>query len=163
MAVPVWATNQVLLASDVNTWFVPLVAYKTSPLTRSATGLLADPDLTLSLAANAVYEVRIMINFQNTSSTSAIQWSFTPPTGASGSYGGYCTQPGPINVSLGSTWTATQSAAASDDLGHCHNFGGTIIMSTTAGSLTYNWAPASSGAGSIELFAGSRLIAQRIG
>jgi hypothetical protein len=163
LAVPVWTVGEILTASDVNTWFVPLVAYKTSTLSRTSTTITADPDLVLPVAANAVYEVRIMINFENPSGASAFSWNFTVPSGATGAYGGFTAAPGPVFSSLGSTWPPTNQAAASDNLGHIHNFSGTLITSTTAGSLTYQWAPTTASAGALEVFAGSSLIARRIG
>jgi hypothetical protein len=44
-----------------------------------------------------------------------------------------------------------------------HSFSGTLFTSTTAGSLTYNWAPTTASAGALTVFAGSSLIARRIG
>jgi hypothetical protein len=163
LAIPVWTPGQVLASADVDAWFVPLVAYKTSNLSRTSTTITADPDLVLSVAANAVYEVRVMINFQNASGASAFSWNFTVPSGTTGVYGGFTAAPGPVFSSFGATWPTTASAAASDNLGHVHSFSGTLITSSTAGSLTYQWAPTTASAGALQVFAGSSLIARRMG
>jgi hypothetical protein len=162
MAVPVWATNQVLLASDVNNWFVPIAAFKTNPTARTSTTISADPDLSISVVSNSVYEISALINFQNVGGTSAISWNFAIPSGTNTSgYGAAYPIPGPTFAEWGNTWTATQSAAASDNLSHGMIIRGTLITSSTSGLLTFQWA-CNAASGTISVFAGSHLVARRI-
>jgi hypothetical protein len=65
MAVPVWVPGQVLAASDVNTWFVPLAAVKTvDQSVTSSTTLVNDNVLAVPVAASSTYEFRLFCWFQ---------------------------------------------------------------------------------------------------
>jgi hypothetical protein len=163
LAIPVWTPGQVLASADVDAWFVPVPSYKTSLTSRTSTTLTADPDLTISVAANAVYEVRAMIGYQNPTGASAFSWSFTFPSGATGGYGAFWAQPGPTLNDWGSSWSQVQSAAASDNLAHAIVLQGTLTTSGTAGFLTLTWAPTTASAGAVQVNAAANLIARREG
>jgi hypothetical protein len=163
VAVPVWTVGEILTASDVNSWFVPIAAYKTSATSLSTTTLTNDPDLTVALAASATYEVRAMIGYTNASGSSAFHYTFTLPTGASGAYGGTYTKPGPLVGPWFNNWTAVVDAAASDNLGHGLVLGGTVFMGVNAGSLQLQWCCTTASSGSLAVGIGSNLVARRVG
>lgn len=161
MAVPTYVTGQVLAASDCQNWFLPLPAYKTSPTARTSTTITIDPDLQVTLAANAVYAVTAAIGYQNVGGTSAFSWNYTIPSGATGSYGGFYVQPGPVTNAWWNTWGSTNSAAASDNLYHGLTFGGTIFT-TNSGTFGLAWA-CNAASGTLSVGGGSNLICTRVG
>jgi hypothetical protein len=164
MAVPVWATNQVLLASDVNTWFVPLAAYKTSATGRTSTTLVIDPDLQITLAASAVYDVHAAIIHQTTGGSSAFSFAWTSPTLVSSTYAATYAQPGPVIAGWGHGFDGTAVAvAASDNLVHGINIMGTVTVSSTGGTFGLSWAAATASSGTVSVLTGSLLTARRIG
>ena len=61
MPLPTWTAGQVLAASDVNTWFVPLSIVNREHSRASNTSITADPHLLLALDANAIYQVEALI------------------------------------------------------------------------------------------------------
>jgi hypothetical protein len=160
MAVPVWATNQVLLASDVNTWFVPIAAYKSASLSRTSITLTVDPDLSISVAANSVYEIESFLNYQNVGGTAAFDWQFNVPSGAGGSWAAMYPQPGPVVNTWGNGWGVLAKAAASDNLSHGTVIGGTLIT-VSAGTFSVSWAP-DAASGTMIMGGGSRITARRI-
>src|ERR1700755_1099479 len=85
MAGPTWTGGQGLSASDVNSWFVPLAAFKPSNTTISSNATLtADPDLVLAVAASAVYRFEHTFYFTSTHTTTNVdfKWDYTVPTSA---------------------------------------------------------------------------------
>jgi len=50
---PTWSVGQILAAADVNTYFIPRTAYKTSAEHRSNTTLAADAQLTVPVDASS--------------------------------------------------------------------------------------------------------------
>lgn len=167
MPLPTWSVGQVLAASDVNNYFVPLAAYKTSDTSRSnSTSPSNDPDLTLTLAASAFYWFEFFLNFEGSATGSqGIKWGFTVPTGTLVRYHGTWSNV-TSNAEVGHTWTgAQQPSAGTDGAGNLHGASGrgTVFTSTTAGSITLQWAQNVSEASAITLHAQSALILQRIG
>jgi|SRR5215831_1090785 len=89
MAAPVWSVGQVLAASDVNNWFVPQVAYRTSNSSQvKSTTLTNDPVLFIPVAANAAYEFRMYLYAASASTSSGMKIAFTGPAGSSGAFSG---------------------------------------------------------------------------
>jgi hypothetical protein len=167
MPPPVWAVGQVLAAADVNSWFVPLVAYKTGATSRSSTTTpSADPDLTITLATSAFYRIEFHLNFEGSATANqGIKWGFTVPTGTNVRYHGVWSNV-TANAEIGHTWTgAQQPTAGTDGTGNIHGASGqgTVFTSTTGGSITLNWAQAVSEASAITLHEQSSLILTRIG
>lgn len=158
MAPPVWSVGQVLAASDVNTWFVPLAGYKTSSTVRSTLALATDPDLQVTLAANAVYEVRAAIGYAAASGNLSFTW--TAPPGIGGNYVGTFSVAGTTAADLYS-WGGTQAAATSGG-----NQGilieGMISTGGSGGTLGLQWA-SGSGPASLTVSTGSKLALRRIG
>jgi hypothetical protein len=182
MAPPVFTVGQVIGAADVNSWFVPLAAYKASDTSRSnVTTRSADPDLQLSLAASATYDIRCYISYQ-TGNTAGIgvNFAFTFTGGTPGGrWGaiyrvsgdtGTTTNAGPAGA-VDFNWTGTAvsagtwNPAATPGDGHSHSImiEGTAIIGGTAGTLSFSWAQDTSNATALVVQSGSKLIAQRVG
>lgn len=159
MAVPVWSVGQVLTASDVNTWLANDIAYKTSTTVRNTTTKTIDPDLQLAVAASAIYIVRC--NLIYTSSVAmAFTWSF--PTGATGGYTTSHNLTGTGAGTWGFVWSATVSTAA---LGGSVNgvlIQGMLQTSTTAGTFGVSWASDGS-VSTLTMGVGSSLVLERAG
>ena len=165
MPVPTRAVGQVLSASDVNTWFVPLAVYKAADTARnSTTTLTADPDLTVSVAASAVYDVDLVLIYTGASAANFFQWDFDVPSGAVFQY---------LQVyqnSAGNAAVESQAAGTSGSWANTTGVGnfmgmrisGTLIVSTTAGTFDLKWAQHASGATNTTLRKGSKMTLQRI-
>ena len=164
MAPPVWSVGQVLTASDVNTWFVPLAVYKTADLGRTSTSLTADPDLTVTVAANAVYSVDAALFYKGSTTSAQFQWTWTIPAGAgSGSYHASYIGGGGGAVIEGDGWTDAAHTAGIPVANNVQGLrvGGTLGTGGSSGSFTLNWAL--SGTGTSTLVTRSRLVLFRIG
>src|SRR5262245_15271614 len=82
MAAPTWVSGQVLTASDVNTWFVPIAAVKTAnESVTSSTTLQNDDELFVSVAANSTYLVQCYIKCDG-AATGDIKLNWTAPASA---------------------------------------------------------------------------------
>lgn len=166
MPPPNWIPGQVLVASDVNSWFTPEAAYKSADLSRSSnTTLAADPDLTVTLDASAVYAVTTVIMYACAALTVDLKFNFTLPAGASGEYvhwywSGSTTFAGPANAA--DSWTTTRAANAQTGGDNALTGHGTIFTSTS-GALVFQWAQNTSSATAVTLRKGCHLVAQRIG
>ena len=167
MAIPVWAAGQVLSASDVNSWFVPLVAIKPSDTARtSTTSITNDPDLQVTLAANAIYQITGSLEYKGgTNGSSDIQIQVNGPSGCTGFWGAVRLQitsfptttaivnPFGNNVNAGTNGTGNPQPFFIH--GSC--------TTTTAGTLAIAWAQNTSSGTATTLIGGSLLVAQRIG
>lgn len=167
MPPPTWVTGQVLAASDVNLWFVPLAAYKTADLSRSSTTTPAsDPDLTLALATSAFYHFACHLNYEGSATASqGIKWTWGTPAGTTLRYHAVFTNTAGLQ-DVGHTWSgATTAGANTDGAGNLHGVGmaGTLFTGTTSGNLILLWAQNVSEASAITLHAQSSLILTRIG
>ena len=159
MAVPTWSVGQVLTASDVNTWLTDDIAYKTSTTTRTTTTKSLDPDIQLSVAASAIYVVRLAVIY---TSTQAMAYTFTVPSGASG---GYVTSHNESGIGAGSwgfVWGATVSAAAQAGAVSGVLLQGLLVTSTTAGTFGFSWASDTT-ATSLTVGVGSCMVLSRSG
>jgi hypothetical protein len=169
MAVPTWVSGQVLTASDVNTWFVPLAAIKTSnESVTSSTTLQNDDDLFVSVTSNSTYIVHCLINCDG-ASTGDIKIQFTGPAGAS--FTGLCN-----GLAIGGA-TGSDDQVASIDLATAKSFGlaggagvtrpvnihGNLVIAGTSGTFRLQWAQDTSDATATRVLTGSHLILQRIG
>ncbi len=167
MAPPVWVSGQVLTASDVDTWFVPLVGYKTADLSRASTTTPTnDPDLIVSLAASAVYKIQFAAMYACASTGIDLKFDFGIPAGSSGEYvhwywSGATTFAGPGNSADPWTQVRVGYAAASGDMGLTGH--GIIFTAGTASTFGFQWSQNVSNATSITVRKGSFLVAQRIG
>src|SRR5258708_21076330 len=76
MVAPTWVTGQVLAAADVNSWFVPLVAYKNADQSvTSSTTLVNDSALHLTISAGANYLMHCYLDYEAANSPGDIKRS----------------------------------------------------------------------------------------
>jgi hypothetical protein len=159
VAVPTLNVGDVLTASFCNTWFVPRAGYKTSVTTRSTTTKSNDPDLQVTLDANAVYRVSAGINYIG---STQITTAWTTPSGATGGFVMGFNLAGTGELTNGYAWTATpngaQAAAGSSGLAVT----GMIATGGSGGTFAFQWA-SNAGGTNISVGVGSILEVQRIG
>lgn len=170
MAIPTWVAGQVLTASDVNSWFVPVAAVKPGDTSRtSTTALAADPDLVVAVAASQSYRVWCYLNYEGAAvGTGDLKWSFTVPAGATMRY-----QSISVNTAgtlspllIGPTWNgASVNSAGTNSPGNPMSvtMHATLVVAGTAGNVTLTWAQNTSSATSTTLHVQSALILDHIG
>jgi hypothetical protein len=171
MPYPVYPAGRRITASLLQA-AIPLEAMKAADTDRaSTTTVTADPELVLALAASAEYQIEGMIL---TSCSVA---------GVSGGPDILCTLAGPAGAVGNWTLMGPSTAATSDDnavrqraftlgstAGYGHPNTNTIamilharIITTTAGTASFNWAQVASNAAATRVAAGSWLRATRTG
>lgn len=168
MAVPVFTAGQVLVAADVNVWFLPISAIKTSnESVTSSTALQNDDALFLSLASNSTYEVTGLLSTDG-AAAGDIKVTFTGPAGAS-----ICMYFNALSVSavgggddlvfilesFGTTGSFGTIAAADH---RAIAFRGQVTIAGTAGNLQLQWAQDTSSGTATRVLAGSYISARRI-
>jgi hypothetical protein len=80
--IPTWSVGEVLAAADVNTWFVPRVAYKSTAQHSTTTTLANDTQLALPVDANALYDWKLYLLYEGGALGSGdLAFNFTFPTG----------------------------------------------------------------------------------
>jgi hypothetical protein len=158
MAVPTWTVGQVLTASDVNNWFVPLIGYKTAQTVRSTLTLSLDPDMQFNIpTANAAYLIQAGIIY--VASAGSFKWTWTLPSGATGGYSVALAQ-GTL-MPLGLAWSATPTAAT-DGTVYSIQIQGLLNTSASTGTFGIQWC-SNSGPNSLTVGVGSFLQARRVG
>lgn len=167
MPVPVWSVGQVLAAADVNNWFVPLAAQKTSDTPRATqSAVTSDPDLVVAVAANALYHVEAILAYEGgTQGSSDFKWQWTGPSGAVlTSSPQYKDTTGAVIAGGGQSLTF-QLSAGTGGSGNTRTVsqGGTLSTAATSGNFTLQWAQNSSNSAATILHAGSSLVLTRIG
>jgi len=167
MAAPTWVSGQVLNASDVNNWFVPLAVYKTSSTSRSSTTTNSpDPDLVIPLAVSAFYRFEMYASYTGSSTASqGIKGAFTVPTGTTLRYHLIGVSNSGSTAQVGGTWTGTDTIilGTTNAVNSGFSLLGTLFTSTTAGSISYNWSQSVSESTAVSLQAQSCMILTRIG
>jgi hypothetical protein len=140
-----------------------LGTYKPSNTTRTATTTLAaDPHLTLPVEVSAVYAVIARLAVESPT-TADFKWDWSIPAAATLNRYSYL-----ISGTHGTLATATSTANMATNgspgagVGDALTLSGTLIMSSTAGSITLRWAQNTSDAGNTILLAGSSLTMVRI-
>lgn len=168
---PLINAGQRLTASLVQS-LVPLEAYKTAATTRTSTTVLADdPDLTLSLAASAVYDVIFYLHY---AAISAAQFktAWTVPASATGvrsARGLASTVSDSVNGGVGDVRSGVHAFATAVTYGDRNNASNQCfaleearVTTTTAGTLAIQWAQVTSNATGSVLSAGSYMRVKRI-
>jgi len=166
MAIPTWSVGQVLAAADVNDWFVPVVAYKTSTTTRTSTTTLAnDADLVIPVAASSYYKITGMLSYQAAATGVYLKWTFTLPAGAdTGIYGVTYYNTSNTYVTEIKNWADTpQGGTPLANTGYPAIIEGMVKTGGTAGNLTLQWAQGVSSGSGTSLNAKSHLMAQKVG
>jgi len=166
LAAPTWVDGQVLAAADVNSWFVPIAAYKSSDTARAVNGTSADPDLSVSVAASAVYSVDCVLYFKGSLIDASIQWKFNIPSGTAGGlyYASYfSTATGQPELIEADQWADLHTSAASTTgVIYPIQIDGTLAIGVTAGTFALSWGGISA-TPTITLTARSKMVLQRIG
>lgn len=165
MAAPTYVTGQVLAASDCNSWFTELAAYKTSVTTRTTLTPSIDPDLQFSLpTASAFWEVRAGIIYQ--AASGGFAYSFAFPAGAGGGYtAAYNNQTtgSPLAPGVfGQAWGTVYTAGTPSSYVEAVQVQGIISTGATTGTFGLSWA-GFSGPVSLTCGIGSYLLARRVG
>ena len=183
MAIPTWTTGEVLLSDDVNTWFVPLFAYKTADLSRAShTSQTIDTDLQVSVAASAVYMLEAQIIYSGDATGDMnVGWSY--PSGTTGTWGPHGNGTTVIGSSAGlalqantpNTWgylirTEATDISATRDFGatgsgdiYAAHVWGLITTSSTSGTFGLTWGQNGSSATASVLRANSYMSLRRVG
>lgn len=170
MAVPTWTSGQVLTASDVNTWFVPLAAVKPSDESvTSSTTLQNDDDLFMTVGANSTYLVFAML-YATGASTGDLKIAFNGPASAtffgavSGmSAGGTASTDDLVaNMEIGDGAAGTFGVSGGVGTPRPVTIHGTLIVAGTSGTFRLRWAQGTSDATSTVLKLGSSLVLFRI-
>ena len=164
MAVKQWNVGDVLTASDMNTWTVPLAGVKSANQTTTNSTLINDADMRFAVTANALYEFHAFVRY---SSGTGQDWksSFTVPAGASAHFARYANDSGGTfggNGDFADTDTPVSQGAGVGNV-RTINFFGWLSVGGTAGNLIFQWAQNTSGAFNTSLYANSYLTGRRIG
>jgi hypothetical protein len=166
MAAPVWSVGQVLTASDVNTWFVPLAAAKlTSQSVTSSTTLVNDADLVLAVAANATYDFACQL-FYIAAAGGDIKWTWSVPAGSGILYQNLHNEGGGTglaNACVANSDADTPTAAGGGSTTEAARMTGTMTTSSTTGNAQLRWAQNASSATATQVRAKSSLILRRTG
>jgi hypothetical protein len=167
MSPPVWVPGQVLASADVNSWFVPLVAYKTSDQNvASSTTLVNDTALFLPVAANAFYWFQSVLQYKGgTSGSSDMKWQWNVPSGATLRYAANYLSAA-FSVQVGDGKVAGVSYAAGTN-GTTNPFtvqvSGHLAVGATAGNLQLQWAQNTSNGTATTVGQSSVVMLTRIG
>lgn len=166
MAIPTWVPGQILVSSDVNTWFVPIVVIKPGQTSRaSTTSMTNDPDLFLALGSSASYAVNGVIFYDGaTAGASDFKFTFTVPSGSNGQYfAPHQNLSGVFAGAFQSNWTDTVTANTNGvSTIMCVGISGIIQTGGSAGNLRLQWAQNTSNATNTHVDAQSYLVATRI-
>lgn len=164
---PSWQTGQVLASADCNTWLVPLVQQKTGTTPSLAspqqTLLQTDPDLQLPFLTAGNWAVRGVLVFDGPSSAN-LKFTWTIPAGASFVYMAslYNTSG---NFTLAAHVAADVVTADTTGVGSpgAVHIDGTMLMGSTPGSLTLQWAQNAAASTPDTMYQCSYLLAWRLG
>lgn len=165
MAEKSWNQGDVLTASDLDKWALPLVGGPTTADVSSVSAaLITDPTLVVAVDVNAAYDVDFYAVFDGPGSGNGVNWSFTGPAGAALSLWVTTTaSPGtnPEIVLSGPTLTPVLTAGTGVNCtGHAR---GTLVTAGTAGSLQFLFQQNASSGTATRRRARSRLLLRRIG
>lgn len=166
MGIPTWAAGQVLTASDVNSWFVPLAVYKSADESVTSSTVLQNDDVLLvSVAASASYRFECFINYEGgTQGSSDIKWGWTFPSGLTMRYGAdYLSTGGTVQVGAIKIQTDTPTAG-STGAGNLRyiRMHGSVLVSSTAGTLQFQWSQSTSSGTATIVHASSYLMLDRL-
>jgi hypothetical protein len=162
-----WFSGEDITATNLNE-MQPLNAYKPAQTSRaSTTTLAADPNLAAPVVAAGVYEVECYLNYTGAAQGSGdLKFAFTGPSGATFTWsalgfavsGGFTTPEMICNNTLTSTRQVGSNSGSTVD---CW-IKGSLIVSSTAGTLTLTWAQNTSSSTATVLSAGCWLRLIRV-
>ena len=168
MTVKNWNPGDVLNAADMNAWTVPLIGLKASDTPRASNTTQAnDPDLIVSVAANASYRFLLWLNYEGgTQGSSDLKLGLAVP--ASSTARGSSTY---VNSSGGSVVESYYTSGGAAQVPGTNGAGnirgyrmvGTLITGASSGSLAVSWAQNTSSGTATILHTGSVLEVWRVG
>jgi len=149
--------------------FQPLVVRKTADTGRTTTTAAADPELQLTVEANATYLVTAVLHCSNTTANDDINIDFTAPSGADGTWGGHGLA---INVAadtadarMASQGVDTAKSFGTDDGGGTAPtpvfIMGMLITGSTSGTYSIDWCQ-NNATGTLTVYQDSWLRLDRI-
>lgn len=167
---PFYTAGQKLAAADLAAG-QSLIAYKTASTDRSSTITFSDdPELTFTLAANAVYIIEFYLFYAG--NTGLMQTKWTVPAGASGNRsamgpGSAATDANSNNISMRSGVHAYTTAVlygnrGTASLNQSIAVETALVTTTTAGACALSWTQGTSNAAATRMGAGSWARALRI-
>lgn len=164
MPVPVWVPGQILAANDINQWMVPNAVIKAADQSvTSSTTLVNDTALVLPVLANASYIWSCFLDYEGgAASSSDLIWEWAVPAGAVMRYcATFINNSG--NLAQGVEINTATTIAQSNGAGNLRAviMQGSLVMSTTAGSMQLQWAQHVSSATATIVHYQSNLTMQR--
>lgn len=164
MAAPTWTTGEVLTSSDVNEWFVPIAAVKTSDQQVSSSTLANDSELVITIGADKYYQFDMYIEYEGgTSGSSDMKWTFTLPGSTTLHYTAFFVGTGGSVVTNPNLIYASDTKAAETDgttrMGVI--FSG-IIWGSSSGDVQFRFARNSGSGTGPTVHKGSWMTARRI-
>ncbi len=172
MAIPVWTPGQVLAAADVNRWFVPLIARKSSDTTRTSTTTVSnDPHLVAAVEANSVYVFQLVVMYR-AADAGDLKVVLTGPASTVINSVIHCTDTTASTNNIGFTALTTRNGALPTSaliMGGCgaldigFTWAGSIDTAGTAGNFTVQWAQGTLNATGTILYTGSHLMLTKCG
>ena len=165
MPVKSWNVGDVLSAADMNAWTVPLAVIKPPDTQRNNTTTMTnDPDLQLSLAAGAVYDITAILQYKGTTlNNSDIKVTVNAPGGATGFWINYRLDLSLLGQCSAQPLGTGQSAGSNGTANLEPYFIKASVTTVGAGTVAIAWAQNTSNATNTTVTAGSILSAQRIG
>lgn len=157
-----------LLTADRLTSSQPMLVYKTADTSRTSTVNSADPHLTLSVEANAVYTVHGLLILDATDEGTDVNLDWNAPTGSTGYWQGIG-QPTTANSTDGIVRTVCTSITGARNFGVDNGGSGAplgiaisalLVTDSTSGTYELSWA-ANAASGTVTLLANSHLVLQR--
>jgi hypothetical protein len=167
MPIPSWVPGQVLAASDVNNWFIPVAAVKTldQQVTSNSTTLVNDNELVVSVAANATYQFSCYLDYEAAVGPGDFQWKWAVPTLATLRYQRVCVDAtGVVQVhgtSSGGIVNTAQGAGPGVLQGV--SMTGTLVTLGTPGVIQLQWAQNTTSSTATIMHAQSFLVLRRLG
>lgn len=165
MAAPTWTTGEVLASSDVNTWFVPIAAYKSADQTvTSSTTLVNDSALAITIQASSVYNVEMYIEYEGgVQGSSDLKFTWTLPNVTTFHYTNLrVNTSGQIATGMMQFGSDTVVAATNGSTRNGIMLKGVIFGATSSGVVQWRWAQNTSSGTGTTVHAGSYLLANRI-
>lgn len=166
MALKTFVTGEVLTADDTNVYLKNTIfAQKTATESvTSSTTLQDDNHLSVSVAANSVYEFTSVLHY-DADSAGDLKWTWSMPAGASMTVVHVKNAEGASAI----TDVTVKSENESDTAGgtgasntHALIMKGLLTISSTAGTFKLTWAQQTSSGTATRLFAGSYVCLRRV-
>jgi hypothetical protein len=168
MAAPVWATNDVPTATDFNVWLTNIIfASKTADESlTSNTTLQDDNDLSVTVAANSVYEVEFGLVYE-AGTTGDIKYKWVAPAGATFTHSANrlnvgATLTGDDTVSVDAISVTVSAGGLGTGVSLPIEGKGLLRVASTAGTFKLQWAQDTSSAGATIMKADSFIVLRRV-